>query len=739
MSSQLDWHWLLARPSLQICKTTTLHTHTLTHVPLVLTFNWKFCAVFAEASCAAAVRAAQDIVADIGVEAASRSGGLLELSRKRPKNGERDCQHLMAKKLRLSLPIAQHYLDTKDDSLKLPFLRFRDWLSFLLKHNCLHILCGLVKPNPDRQGDIFEAFWRRFAIHHPDHPVIQRAERGEISLRRTVPLLLHGDEGRSKKRSPFLVCNLHSPLGRGVEAGLREGRRREYLKMLPNFTGHSYTNRFLVSCLPKQDYCGKNSFVFDILMQTIAEELHHCASEGVQHEGQRYLAVCIGIVGDWPWLCKAGGLQRSFMNVNKHKEDAGGRRRSECRGVCHLCRAGQPDWPYEQIGSRTPLWEATMLTQSPFQGPCCLEIIPHCPGKFPDMFKFDVFHTWHLGVGKNFLGGMLALLSELEDGSNVDVRFEQLSARYKAWCRQNGKTAYCQRITKEHLNWISKSHYPTGSWHKGDLTTTLMLWVESRFHAEQWQDEMLALAGQAAVAINKAVRLMYTSGAWMEQATAGECADLGLRFLRRYNSLALLAHAQNKRLWLVMPKAHALHHLFLHLLQQSNVGRCFNLICTSVQQDEDFIGRNSRLSRHVSTLTCAQRVMERHLQACYAQYVEAGYLVSVGSSWYIFCSTWPSPHLKNMVNLKPFLWFDSPWDWPTDSLQLMDKRLGLDLRQVEPALAAPPGKKIDEISKPWVLDRNPGFTGPPCEFFRFWGLRYVLYNESWQKSYANSL
>jgi len=588
--------------------------------------------VFAEASCAAAVRAAQDIVADIGVEAASRSGGLLELSRKRPKNGERDCQHLMAKKLRLSLPIAQHYLDTKDDSLKLPFLRFRDWLSFLLKHNCLHILCGLVKPNPDRQGDIFEAFWRRFAIHHPDHPVIQRAERGEISLRRTVPLLLHGDEGRSKKRSPFLVCNLHSPLGRGVEAGLQEGRRREYLKMLPNFTGHSYTNRFLVSCLPKQDYCGKNSFVFDILMQTIAEELHHCASEGVQHEGQRYLAVCIGIVGDWPWLCKAGGLQRSFMNVNKHKEDAGGRRRSECRGVCHLCRAGQPDWPYEQIGSRTPLWEATMLTQSPFQGPCCLEIIPHCPGKFPDMFKFDVFHTWHLGVGKNFLGGMLALLSELEDGSNVDVRFEQLSARYKAWCRQNGKTAYCQRITKEHLNWISKSHYPTGSWHKGDLTTTLMLWVESRFHAEQWQDEMLALAGQAAVAINKAVRLMYTSGAWMEQATARECADLGLRFLRRYNSLALLAHAQNKRLWLVMPKAHALHHLFLHLLQQSNVGRCFNLICTSVQQDEDLIGRNSRLSRHVSTLTCAQRVMERHLQACYAQYVEAGYLVSVGSS-----------------------------------------------------------------------------------------------------------
>ena len=646
MSSQLDWHWLLARPSLQICKTTTLHTHTLTHVPLVLTFNWKFCAVFAEASCAAAVRAAQDIVADIGVEAASRSGGLLELSRKRPKNGERDCQHLMAKKLRLSLPIAQHYLDTKDDSLKLPFLRFRDWLSFLLKHNCLHILCGLVKHNPDRQGDIFEAFWRRFAIHHPDHPVIQRAERGEISLRRTVPLLLHGDEGRSKKRSPFLVCNLHSPLGRGVEAGLQEGRRREYLKMLPNFTGHSYTNRFLVSCLPKQDYCGKNSFVFDILMQTIAEELHHCASEGVQHEGQRYLAVCIGIVGDWPWLCKAGGLQRSFMNVNKHKEDAGGRRRSECRGVCHLCRAGATWlalWTNRVKNATLGGNNADTVSVSGAMLPWNHSALPWKISRYVQVWRFP-----HVAFGS---GQKLF-------GRNVGSA-EWTRRWFQCWCSL--WTAECAIQGMVSSKW-EDSLLPTH--HQGalelDKQESLPHWKLAQRRPHHYFDALgwipvpcRAVArwdagvGRAGCCGNQQGRTVDVHFWRLDGASYGPgMCRLGFALFEKIQQPGFAGTCSEQKIVAGDAEGTRITPSFLHLLQQSNVGRCFNLICTSVQQDEDFIGRNSRLSRHVSTLTCAQRVMERHLQACYAQYVEAGYLVSVGSSWYIFCSTWPSPHLK---------------------------------------------------------------------------------------------
>ena len=88
-------------------------------------------------------------------------------------------------------------------------------------------------------------------------------------------------------------------------------------------------------------------------------------------------------------------------------------------------------------------------------------------------------------------------------------------------------------------------------------------------------------------------------------------------FLRRYSCLAKLAYSQGQKLWLVMPKAHCFHHICLELLEQSKVGVCINPLCFSVQQDEDFIGRGARLSRHVSSVHCSERTVDRYLMASY--------------------------------------------------------------------------------------------------------------------------
>ena len=61
-------------------------------------------------------------------------------------------------------------------------------------------------------------------------------------------------------------------------------------------------------------------------------------------------------------------------------------------------------------------------------------------------------------------------------------------------------------------------------------------------------------------------------------------------------------------------------------------GACLNPLCLSVQQDEDFIGRGSRLSRHVHTNTCEERVVDRHMMAVYAEYVQCGYLIRAKGS-----------------------------------------------------------------------------------------------------------
>lgn len=564
----------------------------------------------------------------MGEAAAQASGGLVELSKRNPTNGERDCHRLMTNQLCLALPIDREYVDTKDKNVRVPVIHLRTWLKFLNDNNCLHILAGLVRPDAKREGDIWEAFWNNFKVHQPNHPIFQKQVRGEVQLRNCVGVLLHGDEGRSKKKNPFMILNMHSPLGRGVQVGVTKTPPKRYIKMLPNFLGHSYTNRFLVSAITKADYSGDKSFVFDCVIEKIAEELNYMAHTGVPGRNGQLFAFCLGVVGDWPFLAKAGRLERTFMNVPKHKASEDGGQRAPPKGICHLCRAGQDGWPYEQLATRHPTWLGSMLTQSPFNEESVFELVPHSAGELPLLFKFDIFHVFHLGVAKNFLGSFLALLSVREDGGSIDQRFEQLSAKYVTWCVANRKTPHMRRITKEHLNWVSTTHYPTGSWHKGDLSTNLMHWVQSRFESESetWDDEMLQLAGQAAKSINACLRLLYESGAWMDEKDAREAAQLGLQFLRRYARLALLAHQQSRRLWLVMPKHHALHHLLISMLQESEKGPVMNILCTSVQQDEDFIGRGSRLSRHVSSINTSDRMIDRYLQAAYSKYVEAGYL-----------------------------------------------------------------------------------------------------------------
>ena len=111
------------------------------------------------------------------------------------------------------------------------------------------------------------------------------------------------------------------------------------------------------------------------------------------------------------------------------------------------------------------------------------------------LFHFDLFHCFHLGLAKNYLGSMIALLSQREPGTSIDTRFEQLTAKYLGWCCTNGRPAHVQRLTKEMINWVSTTVYPTGGWHKGDLSTSLLLWVESRFLSEDWSDDDLLFLG----------------------------------------------------------------------------------------------------------------------------------------------------------------------------------------------------------------------------------------------------
>ena len=62
-----------------------------------------------------------------------------------------------------------------------------------------------------------QLFWDRFRLLRPNHEIFELEKTGGVVLERTLPMMLHGDEGRSKKRQGVLCISCHSVLGRGVQ------------------------------------------------------------------------------------------------------------------------------------------------------------------------------------------------------------------------------------------------------------------------------------------------------------------------------------------------------------------------------------------------------------------------------------------------------------------------------------------------------------------------------------------
>ena len=567
---------------------------------------------------------------DVGVESASRSGGLTELARCKDKNSERDLQRVVVDKYKLSLPVRRSMLEVDNPSLKIPILEMRNWLDFILQNNCWHVLVGLRQPDEKRERAILANFWDRYQKVCPDHDVFKMASAGQITLDHTCPVLLHGDEGRGRKHNAFLVVSFRGLLGRGFDKAERQKCqnkvKKPYLKQLCNYKGHSYTSRFMICGLRKADYCGDNSSVFSALMSSVANQALSVSTEGVRDpQGKQRWLMLLHITGDWPWLHKSGGLKRSFHNAQKRKGQV------VAHGICHECKAGQNDVPFEQVGTKRPIWETTQYSEDPFSERTPFEVLPHVQGKLPALWVFDFFHTWHLGVAKRFIGSSLVLLSMVEPGNNVDERFGALTTRYKQWCALNHCRAYVQKLCKETVAWPSTGAFPCGIWHKGELSSVLMDFLEST--TQRSFDEplggLLQLVREATIAINCCIRSMYKTNLWLSTAECSQISGQGLRFLRRFEELACQSKAQGLNLFEFAPKIHPLQKIFLrlHWGAVQNIGQ-LNPLSVSVQQCEDFIGRPSRLSRRVAGGQVApKRVMDRYLMACYSHWLDAGLII----------------------------------------------------------------------------------------------------------------
>ncbi len=559
-------------------------------------------------------------MSDVGAKAATKSGGLQRLAECNLTNPERDCHQVLVKKLHLALPIQRSHLKSDEG---IPILKIRSWFDFFLRNSCIHILHGLRKPHPSRETSILSAFWRHFQRLHPKHRIFDEVSKGNICLSRALPLVVHGDEGRGRRHCAHFVCSFHSLLGMGFS---KQKKSRVWAKMECNFAGHTYLNRFLIATLRKKDYSDENTERWENLMEAVATDAGSMWQTGVSDSssGLIYWGIVVGIVGDWPFLHKSATFSRSFNNIQKRVSI-----KNPPSGICHLCRSGQVGIEFEQIGTRRPEWLRTVFTQDPFLTPSVfVQQLLHSPGAEPSLWCFDWFHTMHLGVLRNYLGSVLALLSEQEPYGSVDVRFESLNRSYKSWCRSNPRKSYYGKVSKEAIGWDTTKVFPSGQWHKGSLSTSLMAFVEERFQGESFDDELLKLAAEACDAIQRCSRTLYRSPVWLDPAVSGMCAEMGFKFLRRYSQMATLAKSKGRCLFVFQPKIHVLHHFLVDMWGSHQQGVfALSPLSTSCQPSEDFIGRPSRLARRVTARSpVLHRIMSRYLQSSYHHFVRAGYL-----------------------------------------------------------------------------------------------------------------
>ena len=612
-----EWLWTCCRVSFP-CVVFCYFSHTLVFVD-------------AEAStCRAAIRVAKGVVRDIGEAAASKSGGLVDLSKCAETNSERDL-NVVTRRFSLCLPIELTPIN-KTPGVRytgdFKMIKLENWLKFHLHYDTWHIMAGLRKSNPARQMKIFETFWERYRKLRPHHQIFKFIDDNSIDTGRLCPVLVHGDEGRGRKRAPYLVCAYHSVLGFGTLAANEARKNRPFVSMRLNYAGNSHIHRMMTCVLPKM---AKDEVAFKDLVRFMSEDSLNVFHSGVvsPHDGKVYRMAVLNVVGDWMFLQKAGGLARSYANVEKRPRAAN----ANPKGICHQCRAGQLNVDFEDL-RMCAAWQRTMYdpTDRPFADPSDFLRLPHDEGKAPGLFAYDLWHALHLGTGKVLCGSILAMISMQMDAGHIDERFQLLTREYLDFCESDHTSPFLQGITKEGIGWPDTKTFPNAQWSKGHVTTLMLRFIEHWFDKNPCDasvDPLFPKAREAVICVNRFVEGLYESDVWIPSPTAIRLARLGERFLQLFMQLAFDAFQAKRALFVYMPKLHIICHCVEGMLADArNTDQVLNPLIFAVQVDEDYIGKCSRVSRRIGVGQTIVRALQRSLMASYKHYVKEGFLTA---------------------------------------------------------------------------------------------------------------
>lgn len=77
-----------------------------------------------------------------------------------------------------------------------PYVRLSDWLRYTIEYDNLQFLVGVSDVKEMRK--LLSCFWERWRHCHPNHVAFTKSN-ADLSI--TIPMLMHGDEGRGYKKN----------------------------------------------------------------------------------------------------------------------------------------------------------------------------------------------------------------------------------------------------------------------------------------------------------------------------------------------------------------------------------------------------------------------------------------------------------------------------------------------------------------------------------------------------------
>ena len=240
------------------------------------------------------------------------------------------------------------------------------------------------------------------------------------------------------------------------------------------------------------------------------------------------------------------------------------------------------------------------------------------------LYKRDMFHVIKHGLGREAVASILLMLSYMGyfdspgDLKNLPDRLSRAFRMYKLWCETEKKTTSLKNFTRANLHFGKAGSFPFLGGKGADVTLALMFldfFLKLCLRDPKDGDKkLLSAMQQLTQGLLNFLGIMHSHDLWLPLGCCGLMWKEGLKALRCYSFCAKKAKEKQNRLFCMRPKFHALAHTVFELkgsherAQQNTLNPCiFNC-----EQNEDFIGRISRITRHVSPRLPIRRTLQRY-------------------------------------------------------------------------------------------------------------------------------